>query len=98
MKFTALLAALFLGVNLHAAALRALIIDGQNNHDFKSTTPHLKQVLEDTGLFTVDVATAPAKGGDMTTFKPAFKNYRVLIPTTAGSRGRRRRRMPLSPL
>ena len=34
MKFTALLAALFLGVNLHAAPLRALIIDGQNNHDF----------------------------------------------------------------
>ena len=84
MKFTALLAALFLGVNLHAAALRALIIDGQNNHDFKSTTPHLKQVLEDTGLFTVDVATTPAKGGDMTTFKPAFKNYRVLISNYSG--------------
>ena len=84
MKFTALLAALFLGVNLHAAPLRALIIDGQNNHDFKSTTPHLKQVLEDTGLFTVDVATTPAKDGDMTTFKPAFKNYRVLISNYSG--------------
>jgi type 1 glutamine amidotransferase len=84
MKFTALLVALFLAVDVHAAALRALIIDGQNNHDFKTTTPHLKKVLEDTGLFTVDVATTPAKGGDMTTFKPAFKDYRVLISNYSG--------------
>ncbi len=84
MKFTALLAALFLGMNLHGAALRALIIDGQNNHDFKSTTPHLKKVLEDTGLFTVEVATTPAKGGDMTAFKPEFKKYRVLISNYNG--------------
>jgi len=84
MKLTLLLAALVAALPLPAAALRALIIDGQNNHDFKSTTPHLKKVLEDTGLFTVDIATTPAKGGDMTTFKPAFKNYRVLISNYSG--------------
>ena len=26
------------------AELAALIVDGQNNHDFKSTTPHLKKL------------------------------------------------------
>ena len=84
MKLTLLLAVLSAALPLHAAALRALIIDGQNNHDFTVTTPHLKKVLEDTGLFTVDVVTAPAKSGDVTAFKPAFKNYRVLISNYSG--------------
>jgi type 1 glutamine amidotransferase len=84
MKFTLLLATLLAALPLHAATLRALLIDGQNNHDFKSTTPHLKKLLEETGLFTVDVATTPAKGGDMSTFKPKFSDYRVIISNYSG--------------
>ena len=34
-----------------ATPIRTLIIDGQNNHDWKHTTPVLKKILEDTGLF-----------------------------------------------
>ena len=66
------------------AALRTLIIDGQNNHDWKSTTPVLKQILEESGLFEVDVATSPAKGGDMSVFKPDFAKYRVLVSNYNG--------------
>jgi type 1 glutamine amidotransferase len=84
MKFSSLFALLLIGANIHAATIRALIVDGQNNHDYKSTTPHLKKVLEDTGLFTVDVATSPGKGGDMTTFKPKFADYRVIISNYNG--------------
>jgi hypothetical protein len=84
MKFTCALAMLFAAVTLQAATIRALIIDGQNNHDFKATTPHLKKVLEETGLFTVDVATSPAKGGDMSTFKPKFSDYKVIISNYNG--------------
>ncbi len=62
----------------------ALIIHGQNNHDYKSTTPHLKKILEETGLFTVDVATSPGKGGDMSEFKPEFKKYKVVISNYNG--------------
>ena len=41
-----------------------LIIDGQNpNHDWQVTTPLLKQILEASGRFTVDVATAPIPAG-----------------------------------
>ena len=47
MKIAFLLAALLTAWPLHAAAWRALLIDGQNNHDYKSTTPHLKKVLEE---------------------------------------------------
>jgi type 1 glutamine amidotransferase len=84
MKLTLLLAVFVAALPLHAATINALLIDGQNNHDYKSTTPHLKKILEDTRLFTVDVATAPAKGGDMKTFKPRFTDYRVIISNYNG--------------
>jgi type 1 glutamine amidotransferase len=61
------------------APLKVLIVDGQNNHDWKATTPPLKKMLEATGLFTVEVATTPAKGGDMSVFRPEFKAYRVVV-------------------
>ena len=67
-----------------SAAIPVLLIDGQNNHDFRATTPHLKKIIEETGLFTVDVATSPGKGGDMSTFKPDFKKYRVVVSNYNG--------------
>ena len=66
------------------AGLKALIIDGQNNHDWKSTTPVLKQILEESGLFEVEVTTSPATGGDMSAFRPDFDKYRVLISNYNG--------------
>ena len=85
MKFIpALAAALLLALTSQAATLRALIVDGQNNHDYKATTPHLKKVLEETGLFTVENATSPGKGGDMRSFQPKFENYRVIISNYNG--------------
>jgi hypothetical protein len=41
--------------------IKVLIVDGQNNHDWRTTTPHMKKWLEACGRFTVDVATAPAR-------------------------------------
>jgi type 1 glutamine amidotransferase len=62
-----------------APALRALIIDGQNNHDWRATTPVLRKILEDTGLFQVDVVTSPPKGGDFSAFNPEFTKYQVVV-------------------
>lgn len=67
-----------------APKLRALIIDGQNNHAWQETTPVLKKLLEETGLFQVDVATTPPKGGDMSAFKPDFAPYKVVISNYNG--------------
>jgi len=39
--------------------IKVLIVDGQNNHDWRSTTPILLQALEGCGRFTVAVATSP---------------------------------------
>jgi uncharacterized protein len=58
---------------------KALLIDGQNNHQWELTSPVLKKALEDTGLFTVDVATTPPKGQDMSSFRPDFRPYAVVI-------------------
>ncbi len=64
--------------------LKALIIDGQNNHQWQATTPILKKTLEDCGRFTVDVATSPAKGQDLSGFAPEFSKYAVVISNYNG--------------
>lgn len=43
-----------------AEKLKALILDGQNNHAWQSTTPVLRWSLEQSGRFTVEVSTTPA--------------------------------------
>ncbi len=65
------------------AKMKALIIDGQNNHNWKATTPLLKKYLEETGLFTVDVATAPI-GKDLSSFHPKFSDYQVVVSNYNG--------------
>lgn len=64
---------------LAAAPHKALIVDGQNNHAWQQTTPVLKKLLEETNLFTVEIATTPPKGGDMSRFKPDFAAYQVIV-------------------
>jgi hypothetical protein len=66
-----------------ATPIRALIIDGQNNHWWQSTTPVLKKILEDTKLFQVDVLTSPPPGGDFSSFKPQFSKYHVIVSNYA---------------
>ena len=60
-------------------ANNALIITGQNNHDWKLSSPVLGQILEETGLFTVDIMTTPQEGGDMSLFDPDFTKYNVVV-------------------
>lgn len=43
--------------------VRVVIIDGQNNHNWRATTPVVKQVLEDSGRFEVAVS-SNLKAGD----------------------------------
>ena len=67
-----------------AAQYKALIIDGQNNHNWQETTPHIKKALESSGLFTVDVATSPPQGEDLSNFKPDFASYDVVVSNYNG--------------
>jgi type 1 glutamine amidotransferase len=49
---------------VHAAPgkIKVLIVDGQNNHAWRETTPVLKKILDEAGIFSVEVSTAPAAG------------------------------------
>ncbi|HUS07958.1 MAG TPA: ThuA domain-containing protein [Bryobacteraceae bacterium] len=81
-----LLISIFLlcGSLVAAPAIKVLIIDGQNNHDWKATTPILKKLLEESGRFTVAVATTPPKGGDMASFQPKFTGQDVVLSNYNG--------------
>jgi hypothetical protein len=65
-----------------AVPIRVMLLDGESAgtyHAWKSTTPVLKKQLEETGLFQVDVVTAPPSSGDMSSFKPEFAKYQVIV-------------------
>lgn len=65
--------------SIGAEPMKALIVDGQNNHGvWPTTTKMMKAYLEQTKLFTVDVATAAPQGTD-SNFKPDFFKYSVVI-------------------
>ncbi len=70
-----------------ADPLKLLIIDGQNNHDWKATTPVLKAALEKTGRFQVDVATTPPANSpeaEWAKFRPKFADYAVVLSNYNG--------------
>lgn len=58
---------------------KTLIITGQNNHDWQTSSPILKTILDETGMFSCDIMTTPEKGGDMTTFNPDFSLYKLVV-------------------
>lgn len=64
--------------------LKVLLIDGQNNHNWKQTSPILINILEKSGRFSVDRATSPGKGKDMTRFSPDFSKYDVIVSNYNG--------------
>jgi len=67
-----------------AQTLRALIVDGQNNHkNWPETTQMMKRYLEDTKRFTVEVMTTAPKGTDPT-FKPEFSKFAVVVSNYNG--------------
>lgn len=50
---------LLTGASATADGLRALIFTGQNNHNWRETTPKLRAILETEGRFAVDVTEHP---------------------------------------
>jgi type 1 glutamine amidotransferase len=51
---------LLLAVSLQAAPIKTLILSGQNNHDWRTTTPYLRQILSNSNRFEVKVDEEPA--------------------------------------
>ena len=64
--------------------IRTLLIDGQNNHQWRATTPLIRAALQAGGLCDVTVATSPEKGGDWSDFNPKFADYDVVVSNYNG--------------
>ncbi len=59
--------------------LHGVIITGQNNHNWPVSHQALRLTLENSGLFTVDVAVSPAAGEDMSSFSVDFDAYSFVV-------------------
>lgn len=69
--------------------IRVILIDGQNNHNWRATTPVLKKQLEQAKLFTVDVASNVKAGEKSPTstvdFPPDLSKYDVVVSNYNGA-------------
>jgi uncharacterized protein len=80
----ALFLLLLIAMSVSAAPIKVLLIDGQNNHQWKVTSPEVKKILEETRLFTVEVSTTPDKGGDFSAWQPKFAEYAAVVSNYNG--------------
>lgn len=68
--------------------VKVLIIDGQNNHNWKATTPVLLEAYVSNPMFKVDVSTSPDKKGgskeQWDQWRPQFQNYDVIVSNYNG--------------
>ncbi len=83
----ALLSPLCTSHAVDAKPLRILIVDGQNNHNWKATTPVLLETLSRSGRFEVIVSTAPAKGQSQEVWNqwnPNFEGFAAVVSNYNG--------------
>jgi len=69
-------------VSRAATPIPVMILDGESAgpyHDWQRTTPVLKRILDETGLFATTVVTAPPSGGDFSTFVPAWTKFQAIV-------------------
>ncbi len=93
MKFLSFLAVCCLTASAAAQdKIRVVLIDGQNNHKWRETTPVMKEYLEKTGKFTVDVS-SNLKSKDekphpfaTVPFPPNLTKYDVVVSNYNGAK------------
>jgi uncharacterized protein len=58
-----------------------LLVTGQSSryHNWQVSSPIIERLLDDTGLFDVDVLTTPAQGQDLSGFAPQWSNYDAIV-------------------
>ncbi|MDR0262416.1 MAG: ThuA domain-containing protein [Sphingobacterium sp.] len=92
MKYFSRIAMLLILLSLACTSLpaqqkhRALIVTGQDGaHWWKGSTDAIEKILGQSGLFEVDVAVSPPFGQDISTFRPAFGKYNLVIANYGGT-------------
>jgi type 1 glutamine amidotransferase len=69
----------FASVGTNAQKIKTLIITGQNNHNWTVSHVALKQILQKSDLFSVDLAISPEQGKDMSRFTIDFTPYQLVV-------------------
>lgn len=78
-KILALSACALAALSCGSKPVRTVIITGQNNHNWPVSSVALEKILENSGLFDVDVAVSPEKGGDFSAFSVDFSSYDLVV-------------------
>ena len=66
--------------------IKALIVTGQSNHNWEVSHLAIKQILENSGLFAVNVAISPETGKILSNFNPDFASYQLVVLDYDGDR------------
>ncbi len=61
------------------STMDALILTGQNNHNWQRSSIALKSIIEKSGKFTAEIAVSPGGGEDMSGFIIDFSPYDVVV-------------------
>lgn len=66
--------------------IKVLIVTGQSYHNWEVSHLAIKQVLENSGLFAVNLAISPEAGKIMSNFNPDFASYQLVVLDYNGDR------------
>lgn len=66
--------------------IRALIVSGQNNHNWQVSHLVLQKILDQSGMFSSDIVLTAGAGDDMSSFRPNFNDYDVVVLDYNGDR------------
>src|SRR5438552_6551678 len=64
-------------VGAAATPIRVMLLDGANNHDWKSTSPVIRKVLDEPGIFTTKTITID--NAEVAAFKPDWSQFDVVV-------------------
>jgi type 1 glutamine amidotransferase len=59
------------------ASIRVMLLDGANNHDWKATSPVIRKVLDEAGIFKTSTVTVD--NSEVAGFKPDWTQYDVIV-------------------
>jgi hypothetical protein len=83
------LALLTSGMIAHANPLKVMLISGQNNHNWRKSTPFLKRILDDAAHLKVDVVLSPTNNSpasEWAKWRPQFSAYDCVVLDYNGDR------------
>ena len=66
------------GFSVNAQKYEVLLITGQNNHHWPTSSKIIKEIFDNSGMFNATIVTTPAKGESMSGFKPEFEGYDLI--------------------